>query len=165
MLLERNRKYRATPEFLEQQRLRYASDPEYRERKIQQSAKRRNLPGAGEKAALVSRQWRKDNPERFAETLRSYDERNRDTVRPMRTEAIRRRKALQDNAVPCWFDKEKVDAFYLEAARLTKETGISHEVDHIIPIGGKNVVGLHWHGNLQILTRSENRRKCNRVSE
>lgn len=39
---------------------------------------------------------------------------------------------------------------------LTKSTGIPHEVDHIIPISKQ---GLHHPDNLQVLTRTENRRK------
>jgi len=49
------------------------------------------------------------------------------------------------------------------AWKITAETGIKHEVDHIIPIKGKNVSGLHVPWNLQILTKSKNAKKRNRV--
>ena len=62
-------------------------------------------------------------------------------------------------ATPEWADLDAIKEFYIEAQRLTKETGIAHEVDHIIPIRGKLVSGLHVPDNLQILTEKENQTK------
>jgi 5-methylcytosine-specific restriction endonuclease McrA len=62
-------------------------------------------------------------------------------------------------ATPSWADKESIKQFYINAQKLTKETGVPHEVDHIIPIKGKLVSGLHVPENLQILTAEENQRK------
>jgi len=39
----------------------------------------------------------------------------------------------------------------------------SFEVDHIIPVKGKNVCGLHTPANLQVIPRTENRRKGNKL--
>jgi len=58
---------------------------------------------------------------------------------------------------------EKIILFYIEAAKLTKETGISHEVDHIIPLQGEFVSDLHVHNNLQIIPRSKNRSRKNKI--
>ena len=62
-------------------------------------------------------------------------------------------------ATPIWADLDAIKEFYIEAQRLTKETGIPHEVDHIIPIKGKVVSGLHVPANLQILTEKQNQTK------
>ncbi len=64
--------------------------------------------------------------------------------------------------VPAWADKEKIKEIYLEARRLRKETGIDYHVDHIIPLFGKNVCGLHIETNLQIILGVENLRKNNK---
>jgi len=75
-------------------------------------------------------------------------------------------KAAKLQAAPKWLTKTQlfeIESFYVEAAKLTKETGIPHEVDHITPLQGKNVSGLHVPWNLQILTKSENSSKGNRL--
>jgi 5-methylcytosine-specific restriction endonuclease McrA len=71
------------------------------------------------------------------------------------------RRARQANAMPAWADKEAILRVYEEARRLTLETKITHHVDHIVPLFGKNVCGLHVAWNLQVLTASENYRKSN----
>lgn len=75
-------------------------------------------------------------------------------------------RALTLNATPKWLtrtQKKQISEFYKESKRLTKETGIKHHVDHVIPLQGKNVRGLHVPWNLQILTESENCSKSNKV--
>jgi len=69
------------------------------------------------------------------------------------------RRANMKSAYDESSSQEKINEYYTEAKRLTTETGIPHEVDHIIPIskGGK-----HHENNLQILTINENRRKGNK---
>lgn len=61
-----------------------------------------------------------------------------------------------------WADRSKVRAFYAEAKRLTEATGVPHHVDHIIPLLGEFVCGLHVHTNLQVLPGPDNIRKGNR---
>jgi hypothetical protein len=74
---------------------------------------------------------------------------------------VRFNKLKRKKATPSWANKDKIMEFYLKADQLTQETGIVHEVDHIIPLNGKNVCGLHVEYNLQILTREQNRKKFN----
>ena len=63
--------------------------------------------------------------------------------------------------MPSWANTEAINQIYLEARRLTNETGIKHEVDHIIPLNHTLVCGLHCQQNLQILTKQQNQHKTN----
>ena len=80
--------------------------------------------------------------------------------------AIRHAQKLQ--ATPPWLtdeDKAEIRAIYAECRRLQEETGIAHNVDHIHPLQGKTVCGLHVPWNLQVLTRSDNCAKHNNLVE
>lgn len=74
-------------------------------------------------------------------------------------------RALKKMAMPCWADGGKILAVYEEAERLTVETGVSYEVDHIYPLHGKNSCGLHIHTNLRAIPKTDNRRKGNRLPD
>jgi 5-methylcytosine-specific restriction endonuclease McrA len=74
----------------------------------------------------------------------------------------------RNSATPKWLTEaciETMNAIYEAARRLTLETGIKHQVDHIIPINGDTVSGLHVPTNLQILTQAENVSKSNIYAE
>lgn len=119
-------------------RKRYAEDPQYRE-----AQKARKLV------------WQAS--EKGAEFRRRNYEKHRDTFLEFAYQRHRKVKA----AMPPWYDKDAVIAVFKEARRLTEETGVPHEVDHIVPLRGKTVSGLHCQQNLQILTKAENRAKWN----
>lgn len=66
---------------------------------------------------------------------------------------------------PSWLSAkhhEQIASFYHEAHALSKLLGEWYEVDHIVPLQGKIVSGLHVPWNLQILSKSENSAKNNR---
>lgn len=72
------------------------------------------------------------------------------------------RRDSMAEATPHWLTAAQwaqMNAIYAEAKRLTRETGIDHHVDHIVPIRGKNVRGLHVPWNLRIVTATENLKK------
>ena len=78
-----------------------------------------------------------------------------------------KRRAAKLKRTPKWLtrvDYEIIQQIYIEAQRLTELTGIEFHVDHIIPLVGKIVSGLHVPSNLQILPFYENLTKSNRFT-
>lgn len=73
------------------------------------------------------------------------------------------RKVMKTHATPIWADEDKIMAFYLEAERLTHETGVPHHVDHIFPLIGETSCGLHVETNLQVIPQRENLEKHNKL--
>lgn len=71
------------------------------------------------------------------------------------------RKAAKMLRTPQWADHDAIAKIYRECDRVTRLTKIAHHVDHIVPLQGRNVSGLHVENNLQILTATENVRKHN----
>jgi len=75
-----------------------------------------------------------------------------------------RRYASKTLATPKWLSKSQllhIKCRYQVAAMLTKQGDTKWEVDHIVPLRGKDVCGLHVPWNLRIIQQSENRRKSN----
>jgi len=76
-----------------------------------------------------------------------------------------RYRATKLRATPAWANLDTVAAYYVLAAAMTEASGVRHEVDHIEPLRGKHVCGLHNEFNLQVLPAPDNGRKGNRPSE
>ncbi len=72
-----------------------------------------------------------------------------------------KRRAFKLCATVQWANEEKIAAHYAKSAKLTRETGIVHHVDHIVPLISDIVCGLHWEGNLQVLPALKNWEKRN----
>lgn len=142
---------------LKRRRLKYKANPE---KYKALSAQARKLNPAGTYAS--SRASRAKRPDSARVYANGYYKRNTATLQPKIAAQTMKRYAKKVGATPVWADKNAILAFYKEAARLTAETGIRHQVDHIVPIMSRRVCGLHVHHNLQILDRISNIKKGNR---
>jgi len=77
-----------------------------------------------------------------------------------------RRRSAKLHRTPFWLTKEQkkqIKEFYIVAALISGLCPEPMEVDHIVPLQGKNVSGLHVPWNLQILSESDNRKKKNKL--
>jgi hypothetical protein len=127
---------------------------------------------ADERKAYVG-EWQKRNKERRKVVRAKWLAANADEMKairrawllanPERVLAARRRRQLaRSGAVPKWASREEMRRFYADARKLTKETGILHTVDHIVPIVSDLVCGLHCEANLQVMPHAANAAKGNR---
>lgn len=111
-----------------------------------------------EKTAAASRRWRLRHPEKRRLVAMAYVKNNPEKMAAL--SAAKRSKKLQ--ATPAWADELEMLKFYTEAKEITKNTGIKHHVDHIVPLVSKLVCGLHCQQNLMVIDGKENIRKGNR---
>lgn len=125
-----------------------------------------------EKSRQKTRAWHEANREKSREASRNYRAANAEKMRhldrawaaanPEKKNAINaKRRAAKHNATPAWADIDEILSFYEEAARLTAATGIDHHVDHIVPLQGGTVCGLHVTWNLRVIPARENLAKKN----
>jgi hypothetical protein len=76
------------------------------------------------------------------------------------------RKKSVKQATPKWLsaeDKSKIISIYLHARDCQAVTGEPYHVDHIIPLQGETVCGLHVPWNLCVLPAEVNIRKSNKT--
>jgi hypothetical protein len=92
---------------------------------------------------------------------RTYEQNNK----PKRIARNRVRKNVLRQAEPKWVNKSDIVVIYTEAEARTKETGILHHVDHVVPLKHPSICGLHVPWNLQVITATENLKKSNRFEE
>lgn len=117
-----------------------------------------------------------DNKEKKDKQSSDYVSRNRDkvnaysrdyakTIRHKRSAYAMKRYAQNKNCTPSWLTEEhfkQIEDFYWLASDLRATTGQEYHVDHIVPLQGKDVCGLHVPWNLQVLPSDINIAKSNK---
>jgi hypothetical protein len=73
-----------------------------------------------------------------------------------------KRRSAKLERTPLWADPAEIKEIYRQAVALEELTGIPFHVDHIIPLQGELVSGLHIAENMQLLPATENMGKGNR---
>jgi hypothetical protein len=129
-----------------------------------------------EKKRVANKAWVKQNPDKDTASKRKYAEANRDKknarsriyakLNPhVALASTRKRQTAKMQRTPPWLT---VDDFWLikEAYALAKlrerVLGGKWHVDHIVPLQGDNVSGLHVPWNIQVIPAKLNLQKQNR---
>lgn len=160
-----------------QEKARYHADPEktkkqvaakYRKNaeKLKENRKkiyRENAEAEKAIAKIRSAEWRKNNPN-HAGAKESKKQWKKNNPSKVRADTVKRRVALM-HRVPKWLNEDDIwmieQAYELAAIR-SKMFGFKWHVDHILPLQGKFVSGLHVVTNLQVLPWVENISKANK---
>lgn len=108
-----------------------------------------------------SKEYRKNNPDK----VKLYNKRPDVKSRNAYYASLRERHILR--AQPKWLskdDKQAIRDIYDLMRDCRAVTGESYHVDHIVPLNGKNVCGLHVPWNLQVLPSDINMKKSNKLA-
>ena len=117
-----------------------------------------------ERIFAYQKEWKKNNLEKYKIYAKKCYHNNKEKVYAN----CAKYRAKKRNAAPAWLNDEmqiEIEGLFKKAKEMFNVTGVKYEVDHIIPLQGVNVCGLHVPWNLQILTRFENRSKKNLIKE
>lgn len=115
-----------------------------------------------EHIAQYDKEWQQSNKDKKSKNYKNWQVNNRAKVNSYNSY----RRALELQATPKWLTashKLHMECKYSLAAMLSKNTAEQHHVDHIVPLNGKTVCGLHVPWNLQVITAKENLSKSNRI--
>ena len=126
--------------------------------------------------SAYQREYRAKNRERVNEYQRAAYERNPDKIKqsvsqsrknnPSAVNAMNAKyRAAKLQATASWADEQYIADLYDNAAEASKVFGIPFHVDHMIPLQGVSVCGLHVEHNLQVLPAAMNLRKSNKLEE
>lgn len=137
---------------------------------------KRSLKPKSEAARAAGRRYYEQNRDAVIERAKTrpvdaqreykarYKEKNPDLYRELVN--VRRRRFRQ--ATPSWLtaeDKMEIRFKYRLAIELSRIAGVRYAVDHIIPLQGENVSGLHVPWNLRPIPQEVNLKKSNRLDE
>ncbi len=119
-----------------------------------------------EKVQAEARKYYINNREKRLAAVKEWASNNRSKCNAMK----KAYKATKIKACPEWVRNDPdlmwmMDEAYDLAQLRTKMLGFAWQVDHIVPLRGKTVCGLHVPWNLQVISAAENNRKSNKLLE
>jgi hypothetical protein len=127
----------------------------------------------------VNTAWKQSHKAEISVQQKTYYQQNKEQIRTKNSlywannldkhaAKAAKRRANKLHATPQWLTKDQLNHIqaYYETARLLTRAFVDQpmDVDHIIPLNGKDVCGLHVPWNLQIMDRRENHFKSNKVT-
>jgi hypothetical protein len=126
-------------------------------------------------ASATTAKWAAANRERKSKNNRNWKDLNPDKKRahgakwvanhPDKNRAkTARRRAAETQATPPWVDHAAIAAVYAEQQTYI-DLGVEVHVDHIVPLRGENVCGLHVPWNLRVILAEDNLRKNNKLDD
>jgi hypothetical protein len=116
-----------------------------------------------EKARIRAAKWRKANPNHEGTKIAKKEYKIRNPHKVIAGTA--KYRAQKISRTPSWLTKDDlwmIEQAYEIAALRTKMFGFSWHVDHVIPLNGDVVSGLHVPTNLQVIPWIENVKKHNK---
>ena len=140
-------------------------NPQYKDRAKARysSEKRREFYNRSREDVLrASSEYYKNNKEHILSRISKYRKENKDKC----SYWLSIHRAKKSMATPKWLNDEhlsQIKELYLESKRMSLIKGEPYEVDHIVPLKNDMVCGLHVPWNLRIVSRTENRKKNNKL--
>jgi 5-methylcytosine-specific restriction endonuclease McrA len=119
----------------------------------------------GRQAAWV-RADRAANPEKYSERGRAYKQKVKE-LNPAKYLAAKlaleaKRRAAKLKRTPAWADQDVIAGMY-ELCAIFRSVGLDMTIDHIVPLQGRLACGFHSHDNLQLMHKSMNSSKGNKL--
>lgn len=109
-------------------------------------------------ASARTKEWTAQNPDRKKASDKRWKDNN-----PAHYHSLKAKyRAARRQACPPWVDDAhmaRIHEIYKLRRDISEKTGVVHEVDHIVPLQGKTVCGLHVWWNLRVIPREENNRR------
>jgi len=154
------------------------------QKELRRASQKRYADKNKEKVNAATRKWNSENKDKLSIAAKKYYEKIKDTEEFKENNAKRvrewnknnpnkvleqssRKRASKLNRLPSWLSKAdlfETECVYIYAKALSN-VGLNYHVDHIIPLRGKQVSGLHLASNLQVIPAMDNLTKSNKFKE
>jgi len=150
------------------------------QKELRRASQKRYAEKNKDKVAAAIKKWNSENKDKLLIAAKNYYDRNKDNKEFKEKNAKKtrewfkkhpnkvleqssRKRATKLNRTPLWLsdaDLFEIECIYIYAKSLNN-IGLNYHVDHVIPLRGKTVSGLHIGSNLQVIPAMENLTKSN----